>query len=128
MNTKLINHIKRNKKSYFNLYKSYVKLFYPEYYKYIKPSRLFIRTKSTAKKLALKRSLIADVDLDTKVINIYDIKNKIDFSKTILHEFAHIIAYNLFKITGHGPKWKKILNELRNPMQKITKGKLNIYF
>jgi len=39
--------------------------------------------------------------------------NSIDIVKdTILHEFAHAIAYELFSDTGHGVHWKKVARQI----------------
>ena len=38
--------------------------------------------------------------------------NKEDFNNTIIHEVAHIIAYEAFKDTGHGTAWKYICKKI----------------
>jgi len=51
--------------------------------------------------------------------------NEIDVVRdTILHEFAHAIAYELFSDTGHGREWKKIARKIG--AQPRAKGAFNL--
>ncbi len=43
---------------------------------------------------------------------------------TILHEFAHAIAYELFKETGHGKRWKQVARAIGATPK--ASGKFNV--
>lgn len=47
-------------------------------------------------------------------ISIWHVKNNCESTvlDTLLHEFAHAIAFELFQETGHGVRWKQIAKEL----------------
>ena len=47
-------------------------------------------------------------------ISIWHVENNCEITvlDTLLHEFAHAIAFELFKDTGHGKRWKEIATEL----------------
>ena len=54
--------------------------------------------------------------ISSKVISIsrsHIQNNEIEVIKdTILHEFAHAIAYELYKESGHGHQWKRVAKEI----------------
>ncbi len=121
--------ILENKKKFLSFYKNYVKLFSPSYYKYIKDSTLVFKLHSKKKVLPkIHRYTIAEVDIDTKQICVYSIKDGVDLSRTILHEFAHIICDKKYHSINHDKNWKKILNELLFLFKSIPKVKQNALF
>lgn len=103
------------------LAKLYIEIFFPKWYQTIKKTKIIY-------KLNIKSCNIAQAELDDNQIIIYETKDKIDLFKTFLHEFAHLITYKLYKDGTHSYKWRKILNQLRNPFYKIWHGKLNPRF
>ncbi|TQV71366.1 hypothetical protein FLL45_19615 [Aliikangiella marina] len=74
----------------------------------------FLRNWSVGFDKAKRRAGVCRIHEKRISISLWHIKHNSEavYTDTILHEFAHAIAYELYQEIGHGPLWKSIAKDI----------------